>query len=1103
MKPERWRQIEKLYDAALELDVSRRAAFLDQACKGDEELRREVASLLASDAQAGSFLAAPAVEVVARSIAAEPVSSPIGRRIGRYQVQSLLGAGGMGEIYLAQDTQLGRKVAIKLLPAKFTADTERVRRFAQEARAASALNHPNIITIHEIGEASTDAGSVHYIVTEYIEGETLRQRMASAPQQRIEPPEAIDIALQIAAALTAAHEAGITHRDIKPENVMVRRDGYVKVLDFGLAKLSEPLSSSRISLVDTQAVTLLREYNTRSGGLMGTPRYMSPEQLRGEKVDVRTDIFSLGVLLYEMVAGRPPFVGATTSDVIAAIIRDQPPPFAEDTPGAPQELELMISKALRKERAERYQIPKDFLADLKAMKQQVEIEAKFGRRNRQVVPAKAQTPVYPDPSSVGVAAPSFAKKVFSALAQSRRTLINSGLMITLLSLGVLGWHSWRASLSYLPSPQAKRYYDEGLNALRDGAYHKASKLFEEVISIDGDYAIPHARLAEAWMELDYTEKANYELRRAYALVTSRMAPIDMLYLQALNLTIEHKFTAAVEKYRAIEEQTTDGEKVYARLDLGRAHERNEEVEQAMNYYAQAKQHDPRYATAPLRLGILYSRQQEYEKARAEFDEAKKDYEALTNPEGLNEVLFQQGVLLGRRGQLREAREVLQLAHDKAREIKNLSQQIAALLQLSLISYEEGKTVPARERAQEALDLARVNGLENLTTQGLIDIGNAFYQRREYEEAEKHLNDALDFAESAKGRRLAALAHLSLGRLYIQQEIRLDEAMRHLERALTFFQKGGYRKEIEETISLLGRARLPQGDYAEALQIFDEQLQRAKQVNDQSQLARLHALIGRTLADQEIYQEALLHFEESYSIYQSLGSQLLLGYALLDRSDILWRLGRYQESRSWLSQVPPLVEHLDSQYKQIIMARMHLINAAMLLSERRFSEAIAECRRTLALADTPTMYLAIEAKYLLGLAIAMYSGKRQAKQFCDEAIETATKMGYLTLSWNARLALAQVLIEIGNPAEAMTGALQAHDEFARAGKLESQWRAACLVARASYLTNDHSSARKHTTQAESLLSSLRQKLAEEAFKSYSARPDIDQFRKQLRTVSTSI
>jgi len=362
MKPERWKQIEELYDAALKLEASRRAAFLDQACADDEELRREVASLLASDAQAGSFLAAPAAEVLARSVAAGIVPSPIGRRIGHYQAQSLLGAGGMGEIYLAEDTRLGRKVAIKLLPPEFTADAGRVRRFAQEARAASALNHPNIITIHEIGEASTENGTTHYIVTEYVEGETLRQRMANAPLGRIEASEAIDIALQIAAALSAAHEAGIMHRDIKPENVMVRRDGLVKVLDFGLAKLTEPPPP----VIDSQAETLARN-STDTGVVMGTPRYMSPEQARGEKVDARTDIFSLGVVLYEMLAARAPFTGATASDCLAAILKDEPPALTDTNSKVPPQLERLMRRCLEKKPERRFHSAHDLGYALEAL----------------------------------------------------------------------------------------------------------------------------------------------------------------------------------------------------------------------------------------------------------------------------------------------------------------------------------------------------------------------------------------------------------------------------------------------------------------------------------------------------------------------------------------------------------------------------------------------------------------------------------------------------------------------------------------------------------------------------------------------------------------
>jgi eukaryotic-like serine/threonine-protein kinase len=1104
MELDRWEQIERLYHAALERGPDTREAFLDEACAGDEDLRREVAGLLACDVPSDSFIQSPAIEIAARAMAAEPPieasnksmgSLIAGSQIGAYRLLQPLGRGGMGEVHLALDTRLGRKVALKLLPAAFTTDAGRVRRFAQEARAASSLNHPNIITIHEIGKVRTEAGDTHYIVTEYVDGETLRQRMVKAPQGRLSLSEALDVAAQIATALATAHEAGIAHRDIKPENVMARRDGIVKVLDFGLAKLTEPASP----VIDTQASTMARN-STEAGMVMGTPRYMSPEQARGEKVDLRTDIFSLGVMLYEMVAGRPPFTGVTPNETIAAILRDSPPPLAECAPDAPPEMEEILGKALSKNREERYQAVSELLADLKRLKNRLEQDGWLGARSEQTV-----TSTQPDLPQALPEIASLSSRVFTALRHTRRARAISGIALAVLLGGVWMTRQWWTPSPYSPSPRAKRFYDEGLNALRDGAYYKASRAFEAAVSIDREQAIPHARLAETWMELDYTDKANYELRRAYTLAPTRMAPVDRLYLEALNRTIDHNFVASIENYRAILEQTSKAEKAYASLDLGRAYERNEEVGQAMSLYKQAKEFDSNYAAAPLRLGLLYSRRQEYDKAAAELAEAEKNYEPLTNAESLNEIRYQQGVLASKRRRFDEARIALQKAHDKAQENEYISQQIAALLQLSLTFYDEGKTVPAREYAQKALDLARNNGLENLTTQGLIDLGNVFYRRREYEEAEAHFNRALTFASAAKGRRMEALARLSLGKLYVQQNIKMDEAERRLDEALTFFQKGGYRKEIAETIACLGQAKLQQGDYAAALRIFDEQLQRANQLDDRSHLARLHRLIGRALADQDVYPKALRHFEQSYSLYHSLGNQqLYVGYALVDRSDMLWRLGRYADARSLLNQVPSVAEQLDSDYKKILPARMHLIYAKILLSERRFSEAIAECQRTIVLDDTPTQYNAAEAEYMLGLAMAFYNRDRKAKRFCEEAIKKANKIGDQFLTWNARQALAQVTMEIGNPAEALTGALEAHDKFALTSNLESQWRAACLVALASYQTNNHSSARKYAAHAESLLSTLRQRWAEdEAFESYLARPDIDHYRKQLRTVSTSI
>ncbi len=362
MTPERWKQIDELAQSALDRGVAERAAFLDEACAGDEALRREVESQIAYQQQASKFLEEPAFKHAAGLIADPQTESLEGRTIGHYRILRALGAGGMGEVHLAEDTRLKRKVALKLLPAEFTQDLDRVRRFEQEAQAASALNHPNIITIHEIGEVAGE----HYIVTEYVAGETLRARM-KGEQQRLEA--ALEIVLQVASALAVAHEAGIIHRDIKPENVMVRDDGLVKVLDFGLAKLTGPADDG----VNTEAPTAAQQ-GTASGVVLGTVAYMSPEQARGLKVDARTDIFSLGVMLYEMIAGHQPFEGATTSDVIAAVLRTEPQPLARYSREVPETLEWIVSKALAKDREERHQTVKDLALDLRGLKHRLELE---------------------------------------------------------------------------------------------------------------------------------------------------------------------------------------------------------------------------------------------------------------------------------------------------------------------------------------------------------------------------------------------------------------------------------------------------------------------------------------------------------------------------------------------------------------------------------------------------------------------------------------------------------------------------------------------------------------------------------------------------------
>ncbi len=305
--------------------------------------------------------------------------------VSHYRIISKLGSGGMGEVYLAEDLLLGRRVALKLLPEKYTQDKERVRRFEHEARAAGKLSHPNILTIFEIGEAD----GAHFIATEFVDGQTLRRRLSG---RRIPTGEALDIAIQIAGALHAAHGEGITHRDIKPENIMLREDGFVKVLDFGLAKLTENALFQNYDPSVTQGETIGETFadhfattpletqpDTSPGVILGTISYMSPEQARGLKVDHRTDIFSLGVVLYEMVTGRPPFEGPTTGDMLVAILDRKPPPLARFAADAPDELEWILLKALNKDRDDRYQLVNGLMTDLKRLQKRLQFESKFSQ----------------------------------------------------------------------------------------------------------------------------------------------------------------------------------------------------------------------------------------------------------------------------------------------------------------------------------------------------------------------------------------------------------------------------------------------------------------------------------------------------------------------------------------------------------------------------------------------------------------------------------------------------------------------------------------------------------------------------------------------------
>ena len=474
MTPERWQQVKEIFNSAIAYRPEERSSFISQACSGDEELRSEVESLIASHEESGSFIDQPAFEAAASLLASEPAELIPGQTIDSFEVISFLNRGGMGEVYLAEDKRLGRKVALKLLPSSFTSDDDRLRRFEQEARAASALNHPNIITIYDIRQA----GRSHVIATEYVEGETLRHRLMRGP---LNLSEALNIAIQVADALSAAHKAGIIHRDIKPENIMLRPDGYVKVLDFGLAKLSEQASPA----VAAEAPTI--QVRTGSGIVIGTAGYMSPEQARGLGVDNRSDIFSFGAVIYEMLARRKPFEGDTPSDTLAAILKTEPTSLARVAPGIPPELMRIVNKSLRKDREERYQVVKDLWLDLKALKQELELRDVMDRSAGSDVDATGVV-LAGDPTTISEPRATASGSAVSHISESisleiKRHKFGAALVVlaVLLVIGAGGYGVYSLLRRAEPEPH---FWDVALTRLTN-----SGNAIDATISPDGKYIV--------------------------------------------------------------------------------------------------------------------------------------------------------------------------------------------------------------------------------------------------------------------------------------------------------------------------------------------------------------------------------------------------------------------------------------------------------------------------------------------------------------------------------------------------------------------------------------------------------------------------------------
>ena len=988
-----------------------------------------------------------------RSVSPQMGDETSGLVDARYRLLEKLGEGGMGLVYMAEDTRLDRRVALKLLSAGH--DSEQYRsRFYREARSASRLNHPNIATIYDYG---TTSDGQPFIVMELVKGTTLASVLREGP---LSVTRAIEVVSEIAEALGEAHQRGIIHRDIKPANIVIGDSGKVKVLDFGLAKEVEPPDGN-----STSQAALVESGHTLPGVIIGTPLYLSPEQAKGMTIDARSDLFALGSLLYECLTGRPAFAGGNLMEICTNVIHCDPLPPSNVNPRVTSELDRINLKALAKEPDERYQSASDLRRDLR------EVDTTIGESQ-----GMSTMLLSPPAGSAQNRIP--ASKKLTTVA---RYLPLAALAVLIIGFGM--WATaryWRTSAKP-PAPAAQFWYERGTQSLRDGAYFQASKMLEQAVKNDDSFALAHARLAEALMELDVTDRARQEMLSAEE-GREGLGTLDQLHLTAIRATVQREFPKAVEAYLTLRQRNSSQQGID--VDLGRAYEKNYEIEKAIDSFERATQVNAQDAAAFLHLGKLYGRKRDTEKALSAFAKAQSTFEATSNAEGQAEVLFQRGLFFNDVSNYKEARNNLDQAFNIARDNKH--QQVRILLQLSLLSCFVGEPERSQQSGEEAVKIARANSLDVLTAQALVGLGSACQCVGRNADAEKYFEEGLALARRHEAQNTEAQAQLALGSVQISRGDNRD-GLQHVQSALALYQRlGGYSQELMSAQALIGRGSQQTGEYQAALDAFADLLVRAEQLKDLDHIAFAHEGLGTVRLLQERYPEALDELQKSLATNESKSDQLGVGFATSNCGSALWRLGRYQEAEQMFERSLAIASSPKGYKNMLLEVQTNRLEDA--LSRRDFSSVSNTAAEVLALAEND-LALLTRAKRASALAKLSAGKGSEAKKLCDEAVAKAIDLGDPALLYSARLTLAEVLLETQDAAKALEIVRADSNHFVSKDQQESLWRANVIAGRASQQLGDESNARSYARQARETLTRIERAWGPEVFQKYQERPDV--------------
>lgn len=935
----------------------------------------------------------------------------------------------MGEVFEADDLELGR-IALKTIRPDISSSAIAFDRFRREVQLARKVTGPQVCRIHELFVLPSmgERPAAVFLTMEYLEGVTLTKRVKQSgplPQK-----DALPIALDICEGLRLIHHQGIVHRDLKSANIMLcNRDHQLRavVMDFGLAH--DGMGDG--AAADGTTVSVV---SRSSGAIAGTPAYMAPEQFEGKPVSAAADIYALGVVLYEMVTGLHPYEADTPVGAAIRRARRRAPPSSVQH-RIPRHWDRVIERCLEYDPEQRFQSAEGVAKALRA----------------------------------SALSPSNLRKDYPWLVP-----IIAVVALAAMVWGLAVWRQWRQY--YRPNTEGQRWYQAGVAALREGSYLKATRALENATREDSRFVMAHARLAEAWANLDFDGTAQREMLIASA-GENRIPPLDRMYLDAVRATLTRDFKSALALYRKILDRLPSSEKAAGYLDLGMAYDRNGEPQRALDNYAIASSLNPDNPAPWLRAGTVETRLNRVTDANRAFSRAESLYSEEMNPEGQAELNYQRGYMASLGGHVSDAETYLQRSIDEAQRISSLQLQIRALTQLSSIECASGNTEAAVNHASDAIGLARDHQLDAWAAMGLARLANARLAQGSdhYNEADDAVSEARNLAVQTQQGRALALANVVLASLR-DAEHRPDEVVKPATDALTYYRQNGYVEPAANATLLLLRAESTRGDLRQLLQSSLAFLTLAQNSGSSYLLVQAEHNLGNAYDAREQYPDALLHYEKALGL---AGTNLNRGYEATASAEVLAKLGRFREAGQTLA--PPAI-------KSALPTSIAGVEADALLMQAEYRAALD--RANAALREQPEMLADEKQEFERRRAVAEAHLGRTAEALTDisEAIP-ADSDSKTAVARPALLQEAEIKLIAGQTESAYNSAGELLQQFETQGQLDSALRSALLAAAASRSLHNESDHDRYAKQAVDILSSLKHNWGGNTLQTYLSRPDI--------------